>query len=137
MSRTVYGFDREADSASTPAKVYRGSATVLRRQCQVLNHDTWQESNLDISGATAIRWAVTADLKKTTGEILSKTLAAGGIALVSGGSTGILDITLTAADTKNLTPGVYKASLAVTLSSGFYKFKSYHFTILAAQAMAE
>lgn len=137
MSRTVYGFDREEGSVSTPASVSRGSATVLRRQCQILNHDTWREENLNIAAATVIRWAVTANTKKTTGEILSKTLAGAGIALVSGGTTGLLDITLTAADTKNLTPGAYKASLAVTLASGFYKFKAYHFTIMAAQALAE
>ena len=137
MSRTVFGYDREEDSVSTPVSVPRGSATVLRRQCRILNHDTRQEEDLNISAATAIRWAVTVYTQPTSSEILSKTLAAGGIALVSGGSTGTLDITLTAADTKALTPGCYLAELAVTLTSGFYKFKSYRFTISATQKLAE
>ena len=133
MSDTIYGYDRY--SVSTPVQVRRGSACILRRQCQVLDHDSLRESNLNIAAATVIRWEVLADLKRTTSSILSKTLVSG-IALVSGGSTGILDITLTAADTKLLLPGTYKACLAVTLSS-LYKFKAYHFTILAAPALAE
>jgi hypothetical protein len=134
MSDTVYGYDRY--SISTPVQVRRGSAVVLRRQCQVFDHDTYRDTNLNISAATAIRWEVLADFETETAEILYKSLGAG-IALVSSGTTGILDITLTSGDTKTLRPGTYKAALAVTLSSGFYKFKPYHFVIAAAPALNE
>lgn len=134
MSDTIYGYDRYR--LSTPAQIRRGSAVVLRRQCQVTDHDTLRESNLDISGATVIQWQVLADLKKTTASILSKSLGSG-IALVSSGTTGIIDVTLASAATKNLLPGIYMACLSVTLPSGLYKFAPYHFMILAAPAMAE
>lgn len=128
MSDIMQGYDRY--TISTPVEVRRGSSCVLRRTCQKIDRDTYQESTIDISGATAIRFEVVSDNASATGSVLSKSLGSG-IALVSGGTTGIIDITLTAADTKNLRPGVYKGVLAVTLSSGFYKFKPYHFTILA------
>jgi hypothetical protein len=134
MSDVIKGYDRY--SVSTPTAIRRGSSVVLRRQCQTLDHDTMRDADLNISGATAIRWEVTHDTQKTSGYILAKYLASG-ITLVSSGATGIYDITLTAADTKNLNPGRYKASVAVTLASGFYKFNSYHFTILATNALAE
>ena len=134
MSDLIIGYDRY--TVSTPVQVRRGSACTLRRFCQTLDHDTYREAALNISAATLIRWEVVADLQKTTGSILYKSLGAG-ITLYSSGTTGGIDIALTAGDTKALLPGTYKAALAVTLSTGYYKFKAYHFSILAMPALAE
>lgn len=134
MSDTIFGYDGQ--KISTPVEVRRGSSIVIRRQCKVLNRDTWLETPLDISAATAIEWQVVQDLNSGTTYMIRKFLNAG-ITLVSLGSQGIYDITLTSSATKNVVPGVYKASVAITLSTGFYKFEPYHFVVAAAQVLNE